>query len=579
MFKILNMRFLRNLLASILGLAIFSSLVILVVIVLLVSADDKVKIESNSILQVTLSKSLIDRPNTSKFNFANNQQCGEGLFSIQNAIVNAKTDPKIEALYLKVDEVQGSLANVASLKRTIEDFKNSGKKVIAYSEGLSQIGYYLAVSADSVFIDKMSFLEWKGLGAQLLYFKSMLNKIGVKAEPIRVGKFKSAIEPFVLDSMSKENEHQVKEMIDDVWLTMLHEVSFKRGVSINELNQIADDYGYLMSKEALNFNLVDKILYEDQVKNVLKSISGGKTHLVCVEDYNKVFENDFRRGRKVVVVNAEGAIIDADSETDVSAVKYGKILDDILKDKSVKAVVLRINSPGGSAMASEKLWRKLKLIQQKMPLIVSMGNVAASGGYYMASAGDTILAEKNTITGSIGVFGLMFNVSELTNTLGVNVEKVKTNELSDFPSFDRDLTVKEKERMKKGIETIYDVFISRVMEGRGLTKGQVENLAEGRVWTGSQALNLGLVDSIGGLNEAINIAVESAELKKYQIVHLPKEQTPIEALVNHFSKQSQIALPVPFESYNYMIQNPTFFKDFQNPQARLPYVLSIYPNP
>lgn len=570
------MRFLRNLLASILGLAIFSSLVILVVIVLLVSADDKVKIESNSILQVTLSKSLIDRPNTSKFNFANNQQCGEGLFSIQNAIVNAKTDPKIEALYLKVDEVQGSLANVASLKRTIEDFKNSGKKVIAYSEGLSQIGYYLAVSADSVFIDKMSFLEWKGLGAQLLYFKSMLNKIGVKAEPIRVGKFKSAIEPFVLDSMSKENEHQVKEMIDDVWLTMLHEVSFKRGVSINELNQIADDYGYLMSKEALNFNLVDKILYEDQVKNVLKSISGGKTHLVCVEDYNKVFENDFRRGRKVVVVNAEGAIIDADSETDVSAVKYGKILDDILKDKSVKAVVLRINSPGGSAMASEKLWRKLKLIQQKMPLIVSMGNVAASGGYYMASAGDTILAEKNTITGSIGVFGLMFNVSELTNTLGVNVEKVKTNELSDFPSFDRDLTVKEKERMKKGIETIYDVFISRVMEGRGLTKGQVENLAEGRVWTGSQALNLGLVDSIGGLNEAINIAVESAELKKYQIVHLPKEQTPIEALVNHFSKQSQITLPAPFESYNYMIQNPTFFKDFQNPQARLPYVLSIY---
>lgn len=570
------MRFLRNLLASILGLAIFSSLVILVVIVLLVSADDKVKIESNSILQVTLSKSLIDRPNTSKFNFANNQQCGEGLFSIQNAIVNAKTDPKIEALYLKVDEVQGSLANVASLKRTIEDFKNSGKKVIAYSEGLSQIGYYLAVSADSVFIDKMSFLEWKGLGAQLLYFKSMLNKIGVKAEPIRVGKFKSAIEPFVLDSMSKENEHQVKEMIDDVWLTMLHEVSFKRGVSINELNQIADDYGYLMSKEALNFNLVDKILYEDQVKNVLKSISGGKTHLVCVEDYNKVFENDIRRGRKVVVVNAEGAIIDADSETDVSAVKYGKILDDILKDKSVKAVVLRINSPGGSAMASEKLWRKLKLIQQKMPLIVSMGNVAASGGYYMASAGDTILAEKNTITGSIGVFGLMFNVSELTNTLGVNVEKVKTNELSDFPSFDRDLTVKEKERMKKGIETIYDVFISRVMEGRGLTKGQVENLAEGRVWTGSQALNLGLVDSIGGLNEAINIAVESAELKKYQIVHLPKEQTPIEALVNHFSKQSQITLPAPFESYNYMIQNPTFFKDFQNPQARLPYVLSIY---
>ncbi len=570
------MRFLRNLLASILGLAIFSSLVILVVIVLLVSADDKIKIESNSILQVTLSKSLIDRANTSEFNFANNQQCGRGLFSIQNAIENAKTDPKIEALYLKVGEVQGSLANVASLKRTIEDFKSSGKKVIAYSEGLSQIGYYLAVSADSVFIDKLSFLEWKGLGAQLLYFKSMLNKIGVKAEPIRVGKFKSAIEPFVLDSMSKENEHQVKEMIDDVWLTMLHEVSFKRGVSINELNQIADDYGYLMSKEALNFNLVDKILYEDQVNSVLKSISGGKSHLVCVEDYNKVFENDFGRGRKVVVVNAEGAIIDADSETDISAVKYGKILDDILKDKSVKAVVLRINSPGGSAMASEKLWRKLKLIQQKMPLIVSMGNVAASGGYYMASAGDTILAEKNTITGSIGVFGLMFNVSELTNTIGVNVEKVKTNELSDFPSFDRDLTVKEKERMKKGIETIYDIFISRVMEGRGLSKGQVENLAEGRVWTGTQALNLGLIDSIGGLNEAINVAVESAELKKYQIVHLPKEQTPIEALVNHFSKQSQIALPAPFESYNYMIQNPTFFKDFQNPQARLPYVLSIY---
>jgi protease-4 len=237
-------------------------------------------------------------------------------------------------------------------------------------------------------------------------------------------------------------------------------------------------------------------------------------------------------------------------------------------------MVVRINSPGGSAKASEELWRKIKLIQEKVPVIISMSNVAASGGYYMATAGDIIFAENNTITGSIGVFGLMFNVSELTKKIGVNVEKVKTHKMSDFPSFDRSLTTKEKARVQLGINKVYDVFLDRVAKGRDLSKKEVQKLASGRVWTGRQAKENGLVDSIGGLNMAIETAIKAANIKTYKLVKLPKILSPIEQVVKHFSNH-EVRLPEPFANYNYMIQNPDFFKTFQTPQVRLPFVISI----
>lgn len=569
------MNFLRNILSTFTAMAIFLLLILICVVSIFSSADDLPEVKDRSILHIKLKKTIVDRPHSSEFNFANSAHCGDGLLSIQKAINHAKADTGIKAIYLELGDLKGSLANVLSLKRSFKEFKKTGKKVIVYSDGLSQIGYHLATSGDSIFVDNLSHVEWKGLSAQLMYFKSMLDKLGVKAEPIRVGRYKSAIEPFVMDSISPENELQVKEMLNDIWETVCFEVAEERNISTTKLNEIADELGYLMPKEAVVAGLIDGIKYEDELHEYFRELVNGKPNFISVKNYNSATEVLFQLGKKIVVVNAEGAIVDSPSETDVSSVKYCKIFDDILKDNNVEAVVLRVNSPGGSALASEKMWRKLKLIQQKMPLIVSMGNVAASGGYYMAAAGDTILAEKNTITGSIGVFGLMFNVSKLTNRMGINVEKVKTNELSDFPSFDRNLSNKEKNRVIKGINSVYGTFIKRVSEGRDLSEEDVHKLAEGRVWTGKQAFEIGLVDSLGGLEEAIGIAASAASLKEFKLVHLPKEQTPIEALVKHFSDQSQMSLPEPFSQYNYILQNPNYFNSFSKPQVRLPFVLSI----
>ncbi len=570
------MKFLKNILSTLTALVVFSLLIVFITIGVFIGSSDEVEVKSSSILHIKLTNSLVDRQNSSEFNLVNSAYCSNSLISIQNAINVAKEDSLIKGIFLEIGELKGSLANVSSLKRNLESFKRTGRNVIVHSNGLSQIGYYLASSADSIFVNNMSNIEWKGLAAQLMYFKSMLDKIGVEAEPIRVGKFKSAIEPFIMDSMSLENEHQINEMLTDIWSNILQDVSKERGITVDTLNSIANDLGYLMADEALELGLIDGVKYEDQIYSCLDVVVHGKANLISVELYNDANKTFSFEESKIVVVNAEGAIVDANTDSDISSVKYSKIFDDLLKDNNVKAVVLRINSPGGSALASEKLWRKLKLISSKMPLVVSMGNYAASGGYYMASAGDTILAEKNTITGSIGVFGLLFNVSQLTDKVGVNIEKVKTNHMSDFPSFDRKLSEKEKNRMQQGITSIYQTFIQRVMDGRLLSKNDVEELAEGRVWTGSQAFQMGLVDKIGGLEESINIAANLAKAKEYKLLHLPKEKTPLEALVNQLSKQSQLRLPRPFSQYNYMIQNPEFFRSFSKPQARLPFVITIH---
>jgi len=569
------MNFLKNIISTLVALVIFSLIVVSIGMGILFLGTSDIEVKNRSVLHIKLNGVLLDRSNSSDYSFVKTAESNNSLISIQKALKCAEKDTLIKGVFLEVGEIKGSLANVSSLKRTLENFKETGRKIIVHSDGLSQIGYYLASTADSIFVNSMANIEWKGLGAQLMYFKSMLDKIGVEAEPIRVGKYKSAIEPFIMDSMSIENEHQINEMLHDIWDNVLEDVSKQRKINIATLKNIADSLGYLMSDEALKFAFIDGLKYIDEISSCLDVIVGGEANLITVESYNEANKKNSFEESKIVVVNAEGAIVDDNSESDISSVRYSKIFDDILKDGDVKAVVLRINSPGGSALASEKMWRKLKLISSKMPLIVSMGNYAASGGYYMASAGDSILAEKNTITGSIGVFGLLFNVSKLTNEVGVKFEKVKTNQMSDFPSFDRKLSKNEKNRIQEGITSIYKTFIERVHEGRPLSKMDVERIAGGRVWTGNQALNIGLVDKLGGLDESIKIAANSAKIKDYEVLHLPKEKNPIEAVVNHFSGESKLRLPEPFSQYNYMIQNPEFFQTFSQPQARLPFVISI----
>ena len=566
------MHFLRNLFANLISLVFFSVITVLIIFISLVSGGDDFEVGDNSILHIKVNGHLKDQSEGTEIFKESNYQSNNQ--AIEKAIQLAILDTLIKAIYLEVGSVDGSLANIESLRRSLLEFKKSRRKIISYSTEMSQIGYHLSSVADSIYLGNMTGFEWKGIGAQLLYFKSMLGKIGVKAEPIRVGKFKSAIEPFIMDSISSENEYQVKELLTDVWMNVCKDIEESRGISKKNLEFIANELGVLIPEEALSYGFVDAIKYEDEVKNVFNKLLSGKEEYISVKQLINANPPTSFADDKLVLVNAEGSIIDMPSESDISGFQYGKIFDDILKDKSVKAMVLRINSPGGSAKASEELWRKIKLIQEKVPVIISMGNVAASGGYYMATAGDIIFAENNTITGSIGVFGLMFNVSELTKKIGVNVEKVKTHKMSDFPSFDRSLTTKEKARVQLGINKVYDVFLDRVAKGRDLSKKEVQKLASGRVWTGRQAKENGLVDSIGGLNMAIETAKKAANIKTYKLVELPKILSPIEQVVKHFSNH-EVRLPEPFANYNYMIQNPDFFKTFQTPQVRLPFVISI----
>ena len=569
------MEFLKNILSSLTALVLFALLVSSILLIVLFYTSSESETNDYSILHIKIDDNLVDRQNSSDISLVKSSYCSSSLSEIQYAINNAEKDSMIKGVFLEIGDLSGSLANVSSLKRTIESFKNTGRRVTVYSDGLSQIAYYLASSGDSIYVSNLSNIEWKGLGAQLMYFKTMLDRIGIQAQPIRAGKYKSAVEPFILDSMSSQNKFQLSEMLNDIWSNILMDVSKERGVSIDELNRVADDLGFLNPYEALQIGLVDGIKFEDEVLLSLDEMAGGKAVLIKTQDYNKKNKIFSKNKSKIVVVNADGSIVDSNSDSDISSVRYCKIFDDILCDENVKGVVLRINSPGGSALASEKLWRKLKLIGEKLPLIVSMGNYAASGGYYIACAADTIIAEKNTITGSIGVFGLLFNASRLTEKIGVKVEKVKTNQMSDFPSFDRSLSDKEKNRISKGINSVYTLFKLRVQRGRSLTEAQVDQLAEGRVWTGKQALNLGLIDKLGGLEDALEIAANSANIEKFKIIHLPEEKSPIEAVLQKFSQQTQLNFPQPFSQYNYMIQNPDFFGSFSKPQARLPFVIKI----
>ena len=572
--NVLNMSFLRNLFTNILSFLILGLIFAIIIIVVVIINDDSPKKTEHSVLQIVLDGKFNDKPNSSEYSIASSKQCEKSFIAINDAIKTATNDNSIDAILIEVGEISGGIANLSSLRRSLKVFKKADKKIFVYSDGMSQLGYYLSSVADSIYLHPISNLEWKGLSAQLMYFKSMLNKIGVKAEPIRVGKFKSAIEPFILDSMSAENEKQIKALLTDLWSEIVQEVSKERNIKENILEKTADNLGYLLPKEAIRLGFIDGVKYEDEIWSLLRKNVHKDFHLVTVRNYNEINKNINLEEDKIVVVYAEGRIVDKKTETDISAYQYSKILDNILKDEKVKAVVVRVNSPGGSAKASEKIWRKLTLINKNVPVIISMGNMAASGGYYIATAGDTILAEKNTITGSIGVFGLMFNAEELTKNIGVNIERVKTNEMSDFPSLARSLSSREKSRLKKGIEEVYAIFLKRVKDSRGLSSKEVEALAQGRVWSGSQALKLGLIDEIGGITEAINIAKKSANLEEYKLVELPKPVSAIDKIIKTFST-NEISLPEPFAHYNYMINNPNFFNEFSEPQSRLPFILSI----
>ncbi|WP_299578301.1 signal peptide peptidase SppA [uncultured Sunxiuqinia sp.] len=550
--------FLKYTLATIVGVMIAGFLMMILSIGIfssLVSMSEKtVAVKDKTVLILRLEHQIVERTNKSPFSdldlpgFSGTKQIG--LEDILNCIEKAKTDDKIEGIYLNPSMINAGLATVEEIRKALLDFKESGKFIYAYGEALSQKAYYLVSVADQVVMNPKGMLELKGLSSQHLFFKNALEKVGVEMQVIRHGKFKAAVEPYLLEKMSPENRLQTEKYIGSLWTQMLKDIAGSRGVSVEKLRDLADEVTtFQLADYLLEQGLVDSLKYKDQVIDDLKQLTGTReskdVRVVDVNDYSRVPAPTDGKGLardKIAVVYASGGIDMPGSGNDgVDSEELSRAIRQARRDSSIKAIVLRINSPGGSAYGSEVIWREVKLAADVKPVIASMGDVAASGGYYIAAAADTILADRTTITGSIGIFGVIPNAGELmTDKLGITQDVVNTNAHSDMLSLTRPLTEFEKALMQNYIEEGYRTFTGRVAEGRSMTMEAVDEVGQGRVWAGPDALEIGLIDQYGGVTDAIQLAKEMAGLDRYRIKALPEIKDPFEEWLKEMSGSAQM---------------------------------------
>jgi protease-4 len=585
-FKTVFASFIGTLLASF--ILIFIIIGIIGAIAALSGTDKEVEIKENSILVMKFDGPIKDRGSKNPFENLSSLISKEesiGLDDILNNIEKAKEDNNIKGIYIETSSLPAGLAMVEEIRTKLLEFKNTGKFILAYSEYYSQKAYYLASVADKIYLNPQGAIEFKGLSAELMFFKNALAKLEVEPQIIRHGKFKSAIEPFILDKMSDENREQTMTYMSAIWNHMMEGISKSRNISIEELNKIANEILLQKAEDAIKYKFADQLAYKDEVLEILKE----KTEAKAIDKINSVSIADYTYAKvdkkkeftkdKIAVIYAVGEIDSGEGDDEeIGSERISKAIREARLDDKVKAIVLRVNSPGGSALASEVIWREVTLAKQAKPVIVSMGNVAASGGYYISCAADTIVAEPNTITGSIGVFGVLFNAQGfMNNKLGVTIDTVKTNMYADIGSIYRPLTASERDIIQKSVEHVYDVFITRVAEGRKLSKEQVDEIGQGRVWSGIDAKKIGLVDVLGGLETAIEIAAQKAGLENYKIVSLPKQKNPIDELISKGTSGVEEAMIKHFfgENAKYLM-TLNRLKKYSGIQARMPYEIEIH---
>ncbi|WP_422859026.1 signal peptide peptidase SppA [Flagellimonas sp. S174] len=585
------MKFLRNLLASILGtLLAFGILFVMFFIftLLIGGADNGVVVKKNSVLELSFVEPIEDYVGRDQEDpFGGLWEEGIGLDVILHAIEEAGKDENIKGISLTTSFLQAGLAQTQEIRKALLDFKLSGKFIFAHSDFFTQKDYYLASVANKVYLNPVGAMDFKGLASEVLYFKELQEKSGVKMEVIRHGKYKSAVEPYLSDEMSEENRTQIRELISSIWNTMINDISNSRSINQSNLNTIADTLGARTPKYAVESGLIDDVLYHDEYEEILKSELGleedDKPNYVDFYDYmDKVRNRNLKSGKdKVAVIYAQGEILYGEGDKDIIGQGLiNKSLERAVKDDDVKAIVLRINSPGGSALVSDIIWRQVEVSKQSKPVIVSFGNVAASGGYYIGAGADKIFAEPTTITGSIGVFGTVPNINELADKVGINAEQVGTNENSVDYSFFEPMTDSFKDVLKEGIEETYDTFLERVSSGRNMTVEEVDAVAQGRVWSGVEAQKLGLVDELGGLDDAIDAAAQMANLDYYGIRKYPRYKSGFEKFMEDFSSTkakigaSVIEEEIGTEAYA-ILKEFKQFSEKQGIQAKMPFRLNI----
>ncbi len=583
------MNFLRNLIASIIGtvIGLFTLFFLFILIAAAVGGGNEVVVKKNSILQIALEDEVKDFAPKESGPFSEFLKLYEGklgLNSILNAIENAKTDPNIKGISIESNYINAGLAQTQAIRDKLIDFKESGKFVMAYADMYDQKKYYLSTVADSVFLNPVGGLTFKGLSLEVMYLKDIQNKTGIKMEVIRHGKYKSAVEMYLSDKMSPANREQISSFLGSIWGEMLADISESRNVTLEVLNDIADGLKTRTPQLALQHNMVDGLLYLDQYEERLRLASGldadAKLILVKIGKYIASGKGKIKSKAKdkIAVIYAQGEIHYAKGNEDVIGQEMmTKAIRRAVKDKNVKAIVLRVNSPGGSALASDLIWRELELAKKEKPLVVSMGNYAASGGYYIACNADKIFAEPTTLTGSIGVFATVPNFSVLADNIGINAEQVSTNKSPSYSVFEP-MTDAFRKVAQGGVENVYATFIQRVADGRNMSIKEVDAIAQGRVWTGAEAIENGLVDVLGNLDDAVAAAAEMAQIEDYKTINLPVYKKDFKEVMGGlpFMNTKQAILKEELGQENYRI-----YQDFKRVyglkgmQARIPYVFTI----
>ncbi len=588
------MRFLGNVLATIVGLFVFCMIFffgIILIGALFGGGSEKVSVEKNSVIEFDLSKVTTDyagKFDYKDFEYLNDNNKHDGLSDILRAIKEAKTDDHIKGISILNDESKLGMAQIKAVRKALEDFKKSGKFVFAYANVFSQKEYYLNSVANTIYLNPIGELEFKGLSSEVLFFKDFQDKYGIKMEVIRHGKYKSAVEPFLENKMSDANREQISTLLNSVWNSVLSDIAVSRNIPAAKLNEIANGLLARTPEMAKAQHLVDKIAYEDIYHNDIRKI----LNVDSDKDYNTISILDYAENvastaktyttkDKIAIIYAQGEI--GSGEGDVNEVGEGSMrrsLREARLDNQVKAIVLRIDSPGGDALTSDLIWREIENTKKVKPVIVSMGNLAASGGYYIACNATKIFAENNTITGSIGVFGLLPNFTQLTSKMGINSEQVSTNTNAADYSIFKPLTENYKAFAQEGVEKIYTTFVSRVAAGRKMTFPQVDAIGQGRVWSGADALKIGLVDAIGGMDDALQYAAHLVKIKDYKTQNFPVYEKNFEDLLDGLglpflkSKESFIQAEIGEENYK-VIQQIRRVQAKKGVQASLPFEINI----
>ena len=576
------MAFLRNLLATLVGLFIFSivGFVLFIAILTAASADEVISVKDNSVLYFKMSGVLADKAVEDPFLEAlSDGPTQHSLLDIVAAIRNAKTDSRIRGLYIEPLYLSAGYASLQEIRDAVLDFKKSGKFVYAYGEYLSESDYYVASAADSVFVNPTGAIEFNGLNANITFYKGLFEKLDIEPEVFRVGAFKSYVEPYIRKNMSGENRLQYSSLLISIYDTYLENVAMSTGKTVAELNDISNLMKVRLPRDARELGLIHKVGYEDELKSVMKDQLGltekGRISFIDIQDYSKVVtsESAYSKNRVAIIV-AQGDIVMGGDEGIVGET-FANEIRRARENDAIKAIVIRVNSGGGSMTASDMIWRELMLTKGKKPIIASMANAAASGGYYIAMAADTIIAQPNTITGSIGIFGLWLNLTNfLQNKVGITHDVVKTGEYSDIYTVTRKLNSYERQIIQGTVEEGYETFTKKVAESRGMTQDDVKEIAEGRVWTGEQAVENGLVDKLGNFDDAVQMAVRMADIEEdYSLAYYPKQKPFLEEFFDRMSSTIQTKVfSTPIDPVLHQVNR---IKNLQGIQARMAGELEI----